>query len=574
MTNHPLSVVPKPESELAKVYLYHDRTKHRLDRYARSLGYLDWANQPNPFRRFDGARLIPLPVPKIEAEPTYDTILAAAAPTAQVGIKTISNLFFFSLALSAWKQVDGLDGQIASRWSLRVNPSSGNLHPTEGYLICGPTPGIAQFPGIYHYAPFEHGLELRRRLTDDEWRMLSPLLPPEACLLGLTSIYWRESWKYGERAFRYCQHDVGHAIGAVAISAGSLGWCTRLLERVGISALECLLGIDRQQGVEAEHGESLLLLYPGRENISDFALPEALLESLAGGKWLGEPNRLSSKHHSWSVIDEVSEACTWPGAAPAEAAVAPSGHRLPVERCLSAQQLIRQRRSAVALDGRTRISSETFFRILQNVIPEANPIPFATLFWQPAVCLVLFVHRVRGLAEGLYVLVRHPEQLESLRRSFRPDLMWKKPEGCPQSLSLYLLSVGDKRAVARTVSCDQDIAADGVFSAGMLVAFDEALSAAGPGMYPRLFWETGVIGQVLYLEAEAARIQATGIGCFHDDEVHRILGINDHSWQSLYHFTMGGAVEDSRVQSFDAYRHLPDERTHLSTASRPSVGSR
>ena len=67
MTNHPLSVVPKPESELAKVYLYHDRTKHRLDRYARSLGYLDWANQPNPFRRFDGARLIPLPVPKIEA---------------------------------------------------------------------------------------------------------------------------------------------------------------------------------------------------------------------------------------------------------------------------------------------------------------------------------------------------------------------------------------------------------------------------------------------------------------------------------------------------------------------------
>ena len=563
MTNHPLSVVPKPESELAKVYLYHDRTKHRLNRYARSLGYLDWANQPHSFRRFDGARLIPLPVPEIKAEPTYDSILSAAVPPARVDIETISNLFFFSLALSAWKQVYGLDGQIGSRWSLRVNPSSGNLHPTEGYLICGPTPGIA--PGIYHYAPFEHGLELRRRLTDDEWRMLSPLLPSGACLLGLTSIYWRESWKYGERAFRYCQHDVGHAIGAVAISAGSVGWRTHLLERVSTPALERFLGIDQQQGIEAEHGDCLLLLYPGRENVPDFALPEALLESLAGGEWLGEPNRLSSEHHSWAVIDEVSEACTWPGAAPAEAAVAPSGHRLPVERCLSAHQLIRQRRSAVALDGWTRISSETFYRVLQNVMPEANPIPFATLLWQPAVCLVLFVHRVRGLAAGLYVLVRHPEQLESLRRSFRPDLMWKKPEGCPQSLPLYLLSVGDERAVARNVSCGQDIAADGVFSAGMLVAFDEALSAAGPGMYSRLFWETGVIGQVLYLEAEAARIQATGIGCFHDDEVHRILGINDHSWQSLYHFTMGGAVEDPRVQSFDAYRHLPDDRTRSRT---------
>jgi nitroreductase len=174
---------------------------------------------------------------------------------------------------------------------------------------------------------------------------------------------------------------------------------------------------------------------------------------------------------------------------------------------------------------------------------------------------LLFVHRVSGLAEGLYVLVRHSAQLESLRRGFRADFLWKTPAGCLPSLPLYLLSTGDERAVARSVSCGQDIAADGVFSAGMLAAFDEALSAAGPGMYPRLFWETGVIGQVLYLEAEAAGIQATGIGCFHDDEVHRIVGISDHSWQSLYHFTMGGAVEDHRVQSCDAYRHLAIDRS-------------
>jgi hypothetical protein len=157
-------------------------------------------------------------------------------------------------------------------------------------------------------------------------------------------------------------------------------------------------------------------------------------------------------------------------------------------------------------------------------------------------------------------LVRHPEQLESLRGSFRSDLLWQQPESCPPALPLYLLSTGDERDRARSVSCGQDIAADGVFSAGMLAAFDESILAVGPGMYPRLFWETGLIGQMLYLEAEAAGMQGTGIGCFLDDEVHGILGINDHSWQSLYHFTMGGAVEDSRVQSFDAYGHLPGER--------------
>jgi hypothetical protein len=222
--------------------------------------------------------------------------------------------------------------------------------------------------------------------------------------------------------------------------------------------------------------------------------------------------------------------------------------------------LIRQRRSAVALDGRTEISSETFYRILQNVLPQANAIPFATLPWRPAVSLLLFVHRVQGMAEGLYVLVRDSTHLSALRSSCGPDFLWATPQGCPPSVPLYLLSTGDERAVARTVSCGQDIAADGAFSAGMLAAFDETLSAVGPGMYPRLFWESGAIGQVLYLEAGAAGIQATGIGCFHDDEVHRIVGISDHSWQSLYHFTMGGAVDDPRVQSFDAYRHLVNDR--------------
>ena len=67
MTSHPLSVAAESESKLEAVYLYHDRTKHHVDRYARALGYMDWASQPNPFRRFESAQLIPLPLPRIEA---------------------------------------------------------------------------------------------------------------------------------------------------------------------------------------------------------------------------------------------------------------------------------------------------------------------------------------------------------------------------------------------------------------------------------------------------------------------------------------------------------------------------
>jgi nitroreductase len=48
-------------------------------------------------------------------------------------------------------------------------------------------------------------------------------LPEGSLLLALSSIYWRESWKYGERAFRYCALDAGHASAAISIAAACLG---------------------------------------------------------------------------------------------------------------------------------------------------------------------------------------------------------------------------------------------------------------------------------------------------------------------------------------------------------------
>ena len=74
--------------------------------------------------------------------------------------------------------------------------------------------------------------------------------------------------------------------------------------------------------------------------------------------------------------------------------------------------------------------------------------------------------------------------------------------------------------------------------------------------YRHLFWETGMIGQVLYLEAEAQGVRATGIGCFFDDPVHELMGLPDDAFQSLYHFTVGGPQDDARLATLAAYHHL------------------
>ena len=99
---------------------------------------------------------------------------------------------------------------------------------------------------------------------------------------------------------------------------------------------------------------------------------------------------------------------------------------------------------------------------------------------------------------------------------------------------------------------------------GKAVAFGDTRTLEGDGAwaYRRLFWESGLIGQVLYLEAEAAGVRSTGMGCYFDDFVHQLLGMNlaDDAWQSLYHFTVGGAVEDERLTTLPAYGHLPPER--------------
>ena len=226
------------------------------------------------------------------------------------------------------------------------------------------------------------------------------------------------------------------------------------------------------------------------------------------------------------------------------------------DRGHSAEQIIRQRRSAVDMDGKTSLSRSAFYRLLSRTVPQPGRFPFAVLPWSPHVSLAIFVHRVDGLEPGLYVLVQaRGARIEPPRVLAGPLHLGPSARVSGWAESLHL---SDRRRAqtAKVISCQQDIAADGVCALGMLAEFDSSLRRHGPAFYPRLFWETGLIGQVLYLEAEAAGIRGTGIGCFFDDAMHDMLGIVGREWQSLYHFTLGGPVEDPRVQTIPPYAHL------------------
>jgi nitroreductase len=217
-----------------------------------------------------------------------------------------------------------------------------------------------------------------------------------------------------------------------------------------------------------------------------------------------------------------------------------------------AADLIRQRRSAVDFDGVTPLPADRWFAILDALMPRPGIPPLDAWTGRPRVHLALFVHRVTGIAPGLYLLARDRSALPALRETLQKDWQWAPVPGAPDHLPLVCLAQGDTQSAARQLSCHQEIAADSAFALGMLADFDGTL-AEGPWCYRELFWECGLLGQTLYLEAEAAGVRGTGIGCFFDDAVHALLGIRDTRWQSLYHFTIGAPVADRRLRTEPPY---------------------
>lgn len=317
--------------------------------------------------------------------------------------------------------------------------------------------------------------------------------------------------------------------------------------------MEALLGTGLQSGPEKEHADCLLMVVPGGElsRTTELKNLDTTLQKVArSAAFTGRPNVLSSSHQDWPIIDEVAAATEGKVADPRPRKWSPA--QPGPDRQMSAHGLIRQRRSAVSMDGETTLELEEFQLICRRLLPDQTALPYQSLGTAPAVSLVMFVHRVNGLDPGLYCLVRNPEHETSLRREFRPEFTWALVPGLP----LFQLAAGDTTEAAQRLSCNQAIASDGVFSVGMLARFNLALEENGPAFYRNLFWETGLIGQMLYLEAEAAGIRGTGIGCFFDDEFHRMLGLDGNTWQSLYHFTVGGPVNDNRLQTAGAYEHL------------------
>ena len=389
----------KEQSSIETILAYHRRTKHHFQRFAASPGYLDWATQPDPFRTYLGAEKVELPLLADRLDTAYEKLYFPGAVSAMpLERNSVAMLFELALGLSAWKQFE------SSRWALRCNPSSGNLHPTEGYAILPEIPGLRA--GVYHYVSRDHCLERRCAVEDRAAQQFAGSLPPTSFLVGLSSIHWREAWKYGERAFRYCQHDAGHAIATIRYAAATLGWSARLIAHVSDSAIAAALGLNQPESFSAisehdrEHPDALLLVgplrLPDKGERSEGIDMVKLRNVLQASAWVGRANPLSPAHVDWSAINAAAEATLQPESE-TEAGTHGDGvvvDKFPIRPAeysqINAVAIVKQRRSAVSLDGSTSISAETFYGMLDRLLPRAGVPPWDVWPWPPHLHCVIF----------------------------------------------------------------------------------------------------------------------------------------------------------------------------------------
>jgi SagB-type dehydrogenase family enzyme len=351
--------------------------------------------------------------------------------------------------------------------------------------------------GVYHFGPHDFAL---RRLRAGDFRAAlvqasgeSPEIARAPVVVASASTFWRNAWKYRERAWRHCFWDAGTLHANLLAVAGGEELAPYVVLGYADRAVEHLLGLD-----PAREG-SLALVALGHARRPPPAAPAAPELHLAtrplSGEEVGYP-AIRAAHAASSL--GAAEAAAWRGALaphPEPAArgplvalrplAEPSRPREPLER------VIRRRGSTRAFDAQRGISFEELSTLLEAA---TRPIPVDFRLGPasaPLADLYLIVHAVDGLAAGTYYLRRGEAALERLRE-------------------------GSFRGEAGYLGLGQELPADAAANVYCLADLPRVLARFGNRGYRAAQLEGGITGGRLYLAAYALGFGATGLTFFDD----------------------------------------------------------
>jgi len=499
---------------------YHNATKHSHRSVRINPHFLDWANQPLPFKIYPQLEFIPLPRELREVGvPALRAIAQVAQPDNAVpDLQILSELLYFSAGVTRRRTFAG--GEIY----FRAAACTGALYEVELYLACGPLPDLEA--GLYHYAAGEFGLrwlragDFRRVLVEatagDSWIAQAPVIA--IC----TGTYWRNAWKYQARTYRHFGWDNGTILANLLAMSAALELPAKVICGFVDASVNELLDVDTEREV------AFSLLSIGRA--AEFPASQ-LAESPSLGLETVPLSRREVDYPAMRVMHEASsllsreDVAHWSGNNVAVQPTDAASELIPLKPLGDAELPDDSIEQVILHRGSTRrFAREPISFIQLSTILDRSTRGVAADFLNPLGAqlndLYLIVNAVDGLLPGSYFFNRERQGLE-------------------------LLKQGDFRSEAGYLGLEQELPADSSVAVFFLADLEAIFQRFGNRGYRAVQLEAGIIGGRLYLTAYAQRLGATGL-TFYDDDVVRFFSPHAEGKNAVFLLALGKSANRSR----------------------------
>ena len=478
---------------------YHNGTKHSYESIRANRHYLDWENQPMPFKIY--SNLEPIPLPEHLSSSGMPALMALSASGAEVGDPTtltsqsLAEVLFLSAGITRRRPYVG--GEIL----FRAAACTGALYHIDLYVVCGDLEGLEA--GVYQFNPQDFSL---RRLRAGDYRSAlvrasgkEPSIANAPCMIVSAATFWRNAWKYQARAYRHCYWDNGTILANLLSASVARQIPAKVILGFVDATVNRLLGLDSRR--EASLSLVTLGYSPATKIGPSPAMPALVLETTPLSKSEIDYPTMRDMHEASSLESEAEVKVWREGTDKAEGKRIKDGNGdkqvFPLQR-LSNEELPQDTiEEVIVRRGSTREFSRDSitFAQLSTMLDRTTRGIDADCF--PSVesslnDLYFIFHAVEGLPSGAYVFRRQQRALE-------------------------LLKEGNFRREAGYLGLGQEIPADCSVNVYFLADLENIFKRFGNRGYRAAQLEAAIMGGKLYLAAYAQRLGASGLTFFDDD---------------------------------------------------------
>ena len=488
---------------------------HRLSSYERlkmAPHTLDWEHEPAAYKKYPGKKVLYIPL-EVKLEPSsFFKLVPQQGKQAQnlsLSFEVLGQLLLLTQMLTGRAQ--HANGEI---W-FRSIASAGALYPCELYVACPGVAGLAA--GIYHYDVSKPALVLIRsgnpmlELGGDNKASGTPMLT-----ILISVIFFRSSWKYRDRAYRYHLLDSGHLLENLLLALRAFSFAYELNIDFDDHRVNEMLGVD-----PLCEGCLALVKVPLSNPVN-----AGTVESLESAEELPRYSRVATREEMYDAVRIVHQASTpvmprqecrvsdwlryglfdensWKSIPPPP---------VPVNEVYRYPEVLLHRRSKRNFIIREPMSVASLSSIISLVNDGFESCSLAA----------------KGLSCGL--LVGNVAEMEPGFYAVKSNV-----------LSLSLVTAGNFLGHMSHACLDQRWLAQAAIHVLLLADLVEIENCAGARGDREVMVAAGCLGQRLYLGATALGLGCCGIGAFYDREAIELIGMPDHA--SLLYLLAVGQVK-------------------------------